>query len=210
MSYKHFLIGSAMACALAWSAARAQEPAKPAQAPAKPAQDAPASEKKTGGGARKPPDRAALERDFEKTLTNVTLKGSWRLTRRDEKTGQTVLGEPREETYAIESAHKAEDDWWVIKARVQFSMGEGQAADVTLPVRVRVVWSEDTPIITLDETVLPGLGAYGARVMIYRDSYAGVWFGRGYGGVMAGQIVKTDAAPPADGKKADEKGKANP
>jgi hypothetical protein len=129
------------------------------------------------------PDRAELERRFRQTLTGATLRGQWQMSRFDgDRAGD--LSEPRSETYAIQSAEKSDGDYWIITARIQF--GE---RDATLPVRVRVVWAGDTPVITLDDLNLPLLGKYSARVMIYRDYYSGTWFGAGYGGVMAGQIT---------------------
>ena len=99
-----------------------------------------------------------------------------------------TLVDARPESYAIVSADHEKDDLWIIRARIQFAEN-----DVTLPVRVRVVWAEDTPIITVDEVSIPGIGVYTARVMIYRGYYCGTWFGKDYGGVMSGEIIKTPA-----------------
>jgi len=130
-------------------------------------------------------DRAALEKQFQDSLAGVVLKGSWRMTRGDGLNGKAPLGEARDEKYTILSANKVDGDWWLIRARLEFA-----DANVVLPVRVRVVWSTDTPVITVDDQGIPGIGTYSARVMIYRNFYAGTWFGKGYGGVMSGQIVK--------------------
>ena len=85
-----------------------------------------------------------------------------------ERPGEATLGDPRPETYVIETAEKDRDDWWVIVARIKFN-----EADVKLPVRVRVVWAGDTPVITVDDFQFPGMGKYAARVMIYRGYYCG-------------------------------------
>ncbi|MBW7906009.1 MAG: hypothetical protein LC135_10510 [Phycisphaerae bacterium] len=132
--------------------------------------------------------RIELERRLAETLHNATLKGAWQMTRFDEHGKPATLGEPSRENYTIQSARKDEGDFWIITARIQF--GE---RDVTLPVRVRVLWAGDTPILTLDDLELPLLGKYSARVMIHRDFYSGTWFGAGYGGVMCGQIVREAA-----------------
>lgn len=134
---------------------------------------------KPTGSAPAKADRAALEEQFAESLRNVVFTGSWQMSGDDKK-----LGAPRTDRYSIESAHKADGDWWVIKARIQY-----EDHDVTLPVRVRVVWAEDAPVITLDELNLPGLGVYSARVMVFRGYYAGTWFAPGHGGVMSGQIL---------------------
>lgn len=133
-------------------------------------------------------DRTELERRFRDDLRGVTLRGTWQMTQFGDG-GAKPLGEARSESYAISSAEKDTDDYWIISARIQFG-----DKDVTLPVRVRVVWAGDTPVITLDDLDLPLLGRYSARVMIYRDFYSGTWFGAGYGGVMSGQIVRAAAA----------------
>lgn len=127
--------------------------------------------------------RAELEAEFRRTLTNAVLKGSWRMT--GDLAGKEPLGKPRDETYSISSVEKLDDDRWQINARIQFG-----DKDVTIPVVVRVVWAEDTPIITINELTMPLLGTYSARVMIYRNYYCGTWFGPNYGGVMSGEIVK--------------------
>ena len=136
--------------------------------------------------ARKVLDRALLEKQFEEAMTNVTLDGIYQVARE----GQP-LSDPKPDKYMIESAHKAESDWWLFRARIDFGGNEA-----ILPIRVRVTWAEDTPIITVDETNFPGIGTYSARVMVYRDYYAGTWFGTGYGGVMTGRVVKN----PPEGK----------
>jgi hypothetical protein len=118
-------------------------------------------------------------------LEKSVLKGTWQMTGEEGLAGKAPLSQAREDKYTIDRVSKAGEDYWVISARVQYA-----DKDVTIPVTVRVVWAEDTPIITLDKMALPGLGTYSARVMIYRGFYCGTWFGTNYGGVMSGQIVK--------------------
>ena len=47
---------------------------------------------------------------------------------------------------------------------------------------VNAVWAADLAI--------PGLGSYTARVLLYRDQYAGTWSGKKGGGQMFGKIVR--------------------
>lgn len=161
------------------TAANAGQDVAPGGPATQPAASGPAGQVKPTGSAPGKADRAALEKQFEESLRNVVFTGSWQMSGDDKK-----LGAPRTDRYSIESAHKADGDWWVIKARIQY-----EDHDVTLPVRVRVVWAEDAPVITLDELNLPGLGVYSARVMVFRGYYAGTWFAPGHGGVMSGQIL---------------------
>lgn len=139
------------------------------------------------------PSRAELEKRLSETLSHAQFRGSFRMQTRGAD-GKITLGEPREETYYIDSAVKSDQDYWAITARVVY--GEH---DVTLPaLRFRVAWADDAPVIVVDEMSLPGLGTYTARVMIYRDYYAGTWFGPDCGGVLSGQIAK--APPPTEEK----------
>lgn len=145
------------------------------------------------------PDRAALEREFEQTLTGATLVGIWQMTSGEGLAGRAPLSEPRTEKYTISAVRKLDAERWAVTARIQFA-----DKDVDIPVPVRVVWAEDVPIITLDELWLPMLGSYSARVMVHRGFYSGTWFGKDYGGVLSGQIVhEADLAasrPAGDGK----------
>lgn len=153
-----------------------------------------------GAPAKRPPDRARLERNFQESLNDVVLLGTFQAMTPDEKTGRIVLSPPRAERYSIAAATRADDERWRIDARIQYD-----DHDVTLPVLVRVVWADDTPIISLDEVALPGLGTYSARVMIYRGYYSGTWFGPDCGGVLSGQIFKASEAPtPAEKTKAEK------
>jgi len=149
---------------------------------ADPAKSAATTEIKPGGKPVR--SQAEREADFKRVLTGATLQGVWQMTSKDAK--DQTLTDPRAESYRISDATKLEGDRWIISARIQYG-----DKDVTLPVPVRVVWAEDTPVITLDDLTLPMLGTYSARVMFYQGFYCGTWFcgGKGYGGVMSGRIV---------------------
>lgn len=179
------IAGAAVAAAVVYAGARGTAiagQAAPGGQATRPAASKPAGQVKPTGSAPAKAYRATLEKQFAESLRNVVFTGSWQMSGDDRK-----LGAPRNDRYSIESAHKADGDWWVIKARIQY-----EDHDVTLPVRVRVVWAEDAPVITLDELNLPGLGVYSARVMVFRGYYAGTWFAPGHGGVMSGQIVEAE------------------
>ena len=59
---------------------------------------------------------------------------------------------------------------------------------------VKVVWAGDTPVLTMTEQTVEGLGTFSVRVMIYQDRYAGTWDNGSLGGHMWGQIVKDEPA----------------
>lgn len=131
------------------------------------------------GGAAELPDRAKLEQDFAEKLTNVVLVGKFAEVTPD------GLSEGRTERYTIKSVRKIKGDVWMFEARVQY--GE---RDVTVPMPLEVVWAGDTPVVTLENTAIPGLGTYSARVLFYRELYSGTWVAPNHYGVLSGRIMK--------------------
>jgi hypothetical protein len=129
--------------------------------------------------AAKQPSQDELDKKFQKTLTGATLAGHFT----DQSKPDAAL--PKEEKYTIKSVTKAKDDIWVFQARIQYG-----GHDVTLPLPLRVVWAGDTPIITLDDLLVPGFGKFTCRVMIYDDKYAGTWDGGDHGGLLFGKITR--------------------
>jgi hypothetical protein len=143
------------------------------------------------------PPREQLEKEFQDALTGATLEGTWQMTGKDGLKGPG-LTDPKPDKYTIKSATKTGGDTWVIVAQIDF--GDN---DAFIPVPVRVVWAEDTAIITLNDLAVPMIGTYSARVMIHNGFYSGVWYcnAKNYGGVMQGRIVKMAApAKPAEEK----------
>ena len=140
------------------------------------------------------PDRAQLEREFTESLTGATLVGTWQMTGKDGLKGNEPLTEPKPDEYVIAGVTKAGDDLWIVQAKIGFANN-----DLVIPVPVRVVWAEDTAIITLNDLAVPMIGTYSARVMIHHGFYSGVWYsnGKNYGGVMQGRLVKKPAEKPA-------------
>ncbi len=182
--------------------AQTPEPAAPSPHPA-PAPAAPAAPE----GAKKSRTKADLEKEFREMLTGATLTGVWQMTGEKGLAGAEPLTAPKEERYTITSVTRLAEDYWLVNARIQIA----QDKDVTVPVPVRVIWSGDTPVMTLDDVGVPMLGTYSARVMFYRDFYSGVWLSneKNYGGIMAGRITREQAPPPAE-KSADAPPAAKP
>ena len=123
---------------------------------------------------------AALEEHFQQSLSGATLVGHF--TVGDQK-------DLREEKYAITKVSKIPGGLWLFQVRIQYGK-----RDVTLPLPLKVRWAGDTPVITLTDLSIPNLGTYTARVLIYRDQYAGTWSGGDVGGQMFGRVVR-DANP---------------
>ena len=72
---------------------------------------------------------------------------------------------------------------WLIQSRIRYG-----DHDVTIPLTLPIRWAGDTPVICVDDMLIPGLGTFTARVMIYRGHYAGFWTGVDHGGHLFGVI----------------------
>jgi len=126
-----------------------------------------------------PPSREELIKKLEQDLTNVKLIGRFSITGREER-------EPRPEEYTITSALKLPDgDMWLIKARIKYG-----DKDVTVPMPLEIKWAGDTPVITLTDLAIPGLGTFTSRVVIYDNKYAGTWQHGKVGGSLFGRMEK--------------------
>ena len=126
-----------------------------------------------------PPAQQELENQFQESMTGVILKGHFTLN------GREGL---REETYTVEKVTRMPGDYWLFHARIQYG-GE----DVTVPVPVKLLWAGDTPVVSLTDATIPGLGTFTARILFYRDEYIGTWSSGTHGGQQFGRIVKIDS-----------------
>jgi hypothetical protein len=124
-----------------------------------------------------PPSEAERDRVFEEMMTNVSLVGHSTSFDREGITG--------EEEYAIEKASRIAGDRWLFQARLKIGSRE-----VTVPIPITILWAGDTPVITLTDLSIPGLGTYSARVLLFRDHYSGTWTGGDGGGHVFGRIAR--------------------
>ena len=143
----------------------------------------------TGKAAKPAPSREELEKQFAESLSGATLVGHFTITglKNDEPL--------KEERYTLGKVSKLKNgDFWSFQARIQYG-----DHDVNVPLALEVKWAGDTPLITLTDIGIPGLGTYTARVLFYRDQYAGTWSGSTHGGHLFGKVVKENAeAQPAE------------
>jgi hypothetical protein len=109
-------------------------------------------------------------------MTGATLVGHSTLTGREGMSG--------EERYSIDRISRIGSETWLLQTRMKLGSHE-----VPFPVPVVIKWAGDTPVITLTDMPIPGFGTYTARVVLYRDQYAGTWSGKNYGGQLFGKIV---------------------
>ena len=128
---------------------------------------------------------------FSKTMANSVLVGSFTMDGKESK------GATKEERYEIESVTKASENMWIFLTRVKYGK-----LDTKLPITVPVEWAGDTPMVTLTNATLPGLGeGFSARVLFYEGRYAGTWQHGPVGGHMFGTIEKgKPAKAPNDAK----------
>jgi len=142
------------------------------------------------------PDKRQTERfaEFEKLLTKSKLVGRF-----------TVLGdddrELRDEVYFIDQITKMEQgDYWLFKARLKF-----ESHDFSAPLPLEVQWAGDTPVITLTDFTIPGLGTFDSRVLFYNHKYAGTWTHGDKGGHLFGVIEPAEEPAEEDAEEdADE------
>ena len=128
-------------------------------------------------GSKTPMQQADLDRKFQQMTNGVALVG-----RSSSLNGDRIAGP---EKYVIEKVSKLTGDTWLFQTQMKFG-----THDITVPVPVTIKWAGDTPVITLTDLKLPGMGPYTARVVIYDNQYAGTWGGKGHGGQIFGKIVR--------------------
>ena len=138
-------------------------------------------------------DEAARFAAFTKAMTNVKLVGRFTIAGDDDK-------DPIRDEYTISSVAKVgEADLWIVSARIRYG-----SVDLTLPVPVEVKWAGKTPVITLDNVTIPGLGTFSSRVVIDGPLYAGTWQHDAVGGHMFGKIVPVEAPEKVPATKSGE------
>lgn len=93
---------------------------------------------------------------------------------------------PKTEEYTISKCEKLpQPDMYRMTARIKY--GE---VDSEVPLDIKILWAGNTPVITLDSFWIPGMGTFGARVLIHSGRYAGTWQHDAVGGHMFGEIKK--------------------
>lgn len=135
--------------------------------------------------AADPPPKAAkapkqtqeeLEQAFAEKLSGSTMVGTFTI---DGKEGT------KPDRYRIVSAKKVKNNDWTFTAKMK--VGENE---VDLPIPIKVFWADDTPVMSLTDLTIPGVGTFTSRVMFYGDRYAGTWQHGDHGGTFSGLIEK--------------------
>ena len=135
-----------------------------------------------GGGKSAESEQERHEREFSARMTGSVLVGKFTSNKSDKV---------HEDRYTISKVSKMAGNIWVFQARIQYG-----DHDVNVPVPVKLLWAGDTPVLTMTDAGVPGLGSFTVRLLFYRDEYAGTWSNnKGGGGQMFGRIERA-AAPP--------------
>jgi len=124
-----------------------------------------------------------LNQRLQTFLTHITFRGHFTT---DKKGSENDL--PKQDEYTITSATHVSGDYWLLTSRIQY-----RDIDVTLPVPVIIRWAGTTPVITLEEVTLPGMGTFSSRVLIHTNRYTGTWQHDDVGGHLFGTLSKNEA-----------------
>ena len=142
------------------------------------------------------PERTQLIQKLEKYLTGTRWKGQFTITGKP-------LSDLTEEYYEITKAKNVEADLWMLSVRIKHG-GKDRTMDLP-PIEVK--WAGGTPVITVDQVSIPGMGTFDARVVIRKSKYAGTWSHNAVGGHLFGTIERLTDKEPGD-KKSDQKSSA--
>jgi hypothetical protein len=135
---------------------------------------------------------AAKEQRYErlsKMLTKVKFVGRFTVVGKDD-------GPLAKEEYTINKVEKLpEGDKWLFDCRIKYG-----DHNVAIPLPIDVKWSDETPVITLDDLTIPGMGTFSARVVLHEKKYAGTWRHDQVSGHLFGTIepLEESGKPPAE------------
>ncbi len=135
--------------------------------------------------SKSPSEQSELDAAFLALMNNSVLTGFF-----------TIDGggaEGKAERYEIRNVTKLEDGLWGMQTRIAYG-----DKDITVPIAVPVKWAGKTPVISMQELFIPGLGTFSASVLFDGDRYAGTWQHGSKGGHLFGKIEKLSADKPAD------------
>ncbi len=121
------------------------------------------------------------EQAFAELLTGSDLVGSFTVDGKESA--------PKEDRYSITKAVRIKGNRWAIHARIKYG-----DVDLTVPVAVEVDWAGKTPVLSVSDLKIPGLGSeFGAALLFQGNRYAGTWQHGQVGGHMWGRIERTPA-----------------
>jgi hypothetical protein len=136
-------------------------------------------------------DRSKLEAEFAKKMTGAKLVGAFTV---DGKNGKA----PKTERYELGDVKKLNGDKWLFTAKMKYGKKD---VKIAIPLTLTIKWAGDTPVITMTDFGIPGLGTFTARVLFYGDRYVGTWQHGKVGGHMFGKIEPAKKTPKPNAAK---------
>lgn len=182
------LLGST--CLVAQDDTTAKKREEEKAAAQKAAEDAKAADEKAVEDAKAAAEKAEAIQKFTRHLSGSSLVGQFTL---DDAPADKALKPDR---YQIATVNHVSGDTYLF---VYLHKG------VPIPLSLKVLWAGNTPVITLDDFTIAGMGTFSARVMFHGDRYAGTWQHGKSGGLMFGKVEKPKKPEPTDPAKPEEK-----
>jgi len=139
--------------------------------------------KQPAPGASDADKQRTLEEAFTRKMSGCVFNGSYSVTTGAEEKSAVM------EKYTIEKVAKQQGELWLFNAR--WLIGK---SDIPIALPLTIKWAGDTPVITLDQVTIPGLGTFSSRVLIHEEWYAGTWRHDKVGGHLWGRIERVKPA----------------
>ncbi len=139
-------------------------------------------------------DTKAREQRLVRYLTGAKFTGQFSVD------GQG-FGNLKDETYTIAKCEKLpEPDAYRLTAKIKYGETDGE-----FPMDLKIVFAGNTPVITLDQVWIPGLGTFSSRVLVHQGRYSGTWDHDAVGGHLFGKIepASDKASETSDADKGD-------
>ena len=131
------------------------------------------------GHADEPATNAEREQRIVDYLSGAKFVGRY-------TTDSDASANAKPETYTISKVEKLPAaDSYRLTSRIEYG-----DTDAEVPIDLKILWSGSTPVITLDDIWIPGMGKFSARVLIHQGRYSGTWSHDEKGGHLFGRVVK--------------------
>lgn len=126
--------------------------------------------------------QAKREKAFSKKMTGATLEGTFTVD------GKKSDKPAHSEKYKLATVKKVGGDKWLFQAQIQYGN-----TDINVPVLIDLFWADDTPVVSMTNVGIPGLGSgFSCRVLFHENRYAGTWQHGDVGGHMSGTIIEDE------------------
>lgn len=123
------------------------------------------------------------EQAFVDLMQDSVLAGRFSIDGKEDDAART-------DRYTIQGVSKVKDDNWLVHARIVYGQN-----DIVIPVPVKMLWAGDTPVLSVTDLTIPGLGEqFSTRLLFHDGRYAGTWGHGDVGGHMWGVVEKQKPA----------------